>query len=325
MNLSIIVVNWNSVDYLRACLASVYQTVREIEFEIIVVDNASGDGCEAMLQREYPEARLIAATRNLGFARANNVGSLHSQGDVLLFLNPDTVVIGDALEKMFRWLQEHPSVGALGACLLNTDGSVQQSCVQPFPTLVNQFVDAHLLRHWFPRWKLWGTWPLLDPEHPAAEFEVDAISGACFMVRRAVFESVGRFTEEYFMYSDDLDLSYKVRHAGYSVVCLSDCFVTHHGGGSLSHRDRSFAGVQYRLAMAQFFRRTRGPLCSAIYRTLVGTAALLRLFLALGSLPFAASVERREGLRDIVTRWRNILWWAVGRNINLEDIGRSHV
>jgi GT2 family glycosyltransferase len=173
-------------------------------------------------------------------------------------------------------------------------------------------MDADLLRRWFPRWKLWGTWSLLNPNRASADVEVDVISGACFMVRRSIFETVGRFTDEYFMYSDDVDLSYKIHRAGYSIICLTDNAVIHYGGGSSLHRNPSFAAVERRKAMAQFFERTRGPWCSAAYRAMVGGTALVRMFIASGAIVFAVSDEGREGMRSVLARWRSIFKWTVG-------------
>jgi GT2 family glycosyltransferase len=265
-----------------------------------------------MLTSDFKTVRYIAAANNIGFARANNVGYLHSQGEALLFLNPDTKLVDNSIERMLGWLQAHPRIGALGPCLLNADGSTQLSCVQAFPTLVNQVLDSDLLRRWFPRWKMWGTWPLMNPKKRSPAADVDAISGACFLVKRNVFEVVGKFTEEYFMYSDDVDLSYKVRRAGYSIICLTDCNVIHYGGGSSMRRDPSFAAVQRRKAMSLYFRRAHGPLWSGIYRMLVSFVAVLRVLVVCGAFPFVHSAEDRDRLREVLTRWRSILWWAVG-------------
>ena len=111
IDLSIIIVNWKSADYLRACLTSVFQHTEGICLEVIVVDNASGDGCEAILEKEFPSVRLIALTQNVGFSRANNIGYVLSSGENLLFLNPDTEVIGNALSGMTAWLLNRNGLG----------------------------------------------------------------------------------------------------------------------------------------------------------------------------------------------------------------------
>lgn len=318
-DLSIVIVNWNSADYLQACLASLYRNVAGIQFEVVVVDNASHDGCEEMLGKEFPEVQFFTARQNLGFARACNLGYEHSRGKTILFLNPDTEVETDAIQRMVAWLSEHPSVGALGARLLNTDRSLQENCVQAFPTLLNQFLDSSLLRRWFPGARLWGSKALLDPERQPAE--VECISGACFMVRRDVFEAVGQFNADYFMYSDDLDLSYKIRHAGYSVVCLPEYEVIHHGGRSSSRRADTFADVTQRKSMAQFFRQTRGAQYSVAYRALTFGSASCRLSAVLAASPFAGA--RRDQLRATRQKWLSILSWCLGIEAKASSIGTS--
>lgn len=311
MHLSVIVVNWKSAVHLHACLGSLYRFLDGDGFETIVVDNASGDGCAAMLAREFPQVRLVAAPENLGFARANNLGFTHSCGDILLFLNPDTEVCDTSLERMAAWLRTHPQVGAVGARLLNSDGSLQQTSVQAFPTLRNQFLDCDLLRRCFPRSRLWGTRALW--ELPRGPFAVDAICGACFMMRRDVFKAVGRFSEEYFMYADDLDLSYKIRQAGYSVVCLTDCAVTHHGGRSAAQQGAWFTAIAQRNAMAQFFYRTRGPVSAGAYRMLTAVAAVLRLGLTGAALALAGKGRHREQMLMSWSKWSTLLQWSFSK------------
>jgi GT2 family glycosyltransferase len=313
--LSIIIVNWNSVKYLRACLRSVYREAIGLPMEIIVVDNASNDGCPDMLRTEFPEVHVIAAVENLGFARANNLGYRHSVGDVLLFLNPDTEVIGDSLQQMVDKIRSESRIGAVGPCLLNTDGSVQLSSVQAFPTITNQVLDFDFLRQRFPRWKIFGMAPLL-PDAPSPS-EADAISGACFMVRRDVFENAGLFGEEYFMYSDDLDLSHRIRQAGYSVICMNKSLVTHHGGKSSEAQNDYFSDVMQRESMSQFLLATRGRLYTMAYRGAMLLVAMFRL-IAVGCLtPVRKSALGGKAPRAVFGKWVAILRWAIGLDRSL--------
>jgi N-acetylglucosaminyl-diphospho-decaprenol L-rhamnosyltransferase len=141
--LSIIIVNWNSKDFVRKCVQSIMANLMDFAFEIIVVDGASYDGCGEMLMREFPEVRFIQSDKNVGFARASNLGFEQSSGNCLLFLNPDTEVVGPAISILRTALLELDQAGIVGAKLLNTDGSVQTSCIQAFPTILNQL--------WMPR------------------------------------------------------------------------------------------------------------------------------------------------------------------------------
>lgn len=155
-DLSIIIINWNSVGFLRKCLASVYANTKKTSFEVIVVDNASGDGCGDMVRAEFPEVHFVQSATNLGFAGANNLGVQYSSGKCLLFLNPDTELAGPAIDRMMEFLQSHAEAGIVGARLLNSDLSIQTSCIQNFPTVLNRVIDADLLRRLFPRLAFWG-------------------------------------------------------------------------------------------------------------------------------------------------------------------------
>jgi hypothetical protein len=310
MDLSIIIVNWNSVPYLRSCLASVYRETVGIDFEVIVIDNASDDGCESFIREEFPQACFIQSGENMGFARANNLGFARSHGQVLLFLNPDTEVSGNALGEMLFYLRAHPCVGAVGAQLLNSDGTLQTSCVQAFPTLGNQILDSELLRRMFPKWRGWGTRALFQNQDRPAD--VDAISGACFMVKRSVFEQVGWFGEQYFMYSDDLDLSYKIKEEGFFIHYLNDCEVVHHGGRSSARQEDHFSDIVQRESLVRFFRGTKGPLYCALFRIALAAVATLRM--AMIALLASSGRKTIQGKATAVVfqKWLTIGRWAIG-------------
>jgi hypothetical protein len=308
MDLSVIIVNWKSVDYLRACLRSLYGETFGINFEVIVVDNDSHDNCKEVLQ-EFPAVSLIAAGENLGFARANNLGYSRCHGEVLLFLNPDTEILGDDLTRMVRYLLSHPTVGAVGPRVLNSDGSWQRSCVQAFPTVWKMLVSCEHLERLFPTWRVWGNRALFDGQPPDA----DMVSGACLMVKRTVFEMVGWFSEEYFMYSEDLDLCYKIRQAGYAIHCLNKCQVIHHGGRSSAQLPDGFSDVLPWKAMVLFYRKTQGAWSCAVCRVAIAAIALLRLSIVLCLIPFGgARLLQGKAPRSVFRKWSRILSWALG-------------
>ena len=196
LDLSIVVINWSSVEFLRKCLASVFANTPRLKFEAIVVDNASFDGCGEMVESEFPGVIFIQSHQNLGFSGANNLGFTRSKGRNILFLNPDTEVIGPAVEAMSLWLDSQGDAGAVGVKLLNSDLSLQTSCIQAFPTILNEALDSERLRELFPKAALWGTRPLFATS--ATPEAVEVISGACLMAKRSVLEKVGGIQQRLF-------------------------------------------------------------------------------------------------------------------------------
>jgi GT2 family glycosyltransferase len=311
-DLSVIIVNWNSVNYLRECLASLFSSVRALEFEVIVVDNASYDGCDEMLRNEFPAAKFIQSTENLGFAGANNLGFSHSSGECLLFLNPDTKVVGDAISVMLRHLRTLPDAGAVGCKLLNSDGSIQTTCIQPFPTILNQFLDTDSLILRFPGLRIWGVRPLFF--YSGRPEPVEVICGACIMTKRHVFERVGRFPEDYFMYGEDLDLCFRIRKAGFKSYYVGDASIVHHGGTSTKQIRANYLNIVLkRESIAIFLQKYRGKWVAILYRLTTGFASVVRLGILLLLFPAVAICRRMNSLARAFGKWSKVLSWSLGR------------
>jgi GT2 family glycosyltransferase len=305
VDLSIIIVNWNSRDFLKACLESLHLEDWPVAYEVIVIDGASYDGCGEMLGRLFPSVRFIQSEKNLGFAKANNVAFREARGSTVLFLNPDTIIAGDAIQRMYAALCEDDRAGVLGCRLLNADGSLQTSCVQSIPTILNQLLDSEYLRARWPKSRLWGTAALY--ETGAKPIEVEAISGACVMIRREKFERVGLFAEDYFMYAEDIDLSFKCRRMGLRNLYLPSAQVYHLGGSSASQAASHFAVVMMRDSIAKFFRVWRGTLYASLYRATTLLGALGRL----GIIKVSTLLGRRMDLAQAASKWRAILAWGI--------------
>jgi N-acetylglucosaminyl-diphospho-decaprenol L-rhamnosyltransferase len=306
MILSIVIINWNSKDYLRECLNSIVQGTKHLDYEILVIDNASHDGSAQMVAAEYSSVKFIQSERNLGFSGGNNCAAQRATGDFLLFLNPDTMVEGDALVELVEALRHQPDAAIAGARLLNSDRTLQTSCVQSFPTVANQFLDCEWLRRRFPRSSLWGMMALFDD--PREPVPVDAVSGACLMIRREMFKRVGGFDESYFMYSEDIDLCFKVHQAGSRIVYVHDATVIHHGGGSSRQSRNAFSNVMLRESVYRFFRQHRGRYVANSFRFFIGLDAMLRL-------PVATAhwlLSRGTAAKAPVTKWISIFRWSVG-------------
>jgi GT2 family glycosyltransferase len=303
MQLSIIIVNWNSTDYLRRCLASIYKHTRAIAFEVIVVDNASPAQDVDVIRDEFPAVVLVKSRDNLGFAGANNLGVRHSSGDLLLFLNPDTELEEAAIEKLVAQLLQIPKAGILGCRLLNRDHTVQTSSIRRFPTIWLDLLAVDALRNRWPQSPLFGIAPLF--RNCGEAVAVDAISGACMLVRRSVFESVGGFAEDYFMYAEDIDLCLKVYRAGHQNYYLGCASIVHFGGGSSSAGSATV--MQWR-AHLLFYRRNHGRMYLLAYRIVAGVNAILRLVL-IATASLVTPRFRRQQRQDFSTtdKWRTIL------------------
>ncbi len=322
MDLSVIIVNWNSAQFATKCIASIYAMTDNLDFEIVVVDNASSDDSIGVLRQAFPTIKLICNRENIGFARANNLGFEHSSGRNLLFLNPDTELVGPAINAMVECLESSPAIGVVGCKLLNSDWTVQTSCIQPIPTVLNQVADIEWLKLRCPQLKLWGMAPLFANKGGSTPAEVEAISGACLMVKREAFGKTEFFDADYFMYMEDLDLCYKVRRAGWKVCYVGHATVIHHGGQSTKRKkENSFADVLVRECVWKFLRKTRGNGYAQLYRASTFAMAIIRLGLLCLALALPLPGVNRGSARLALKKWHKILRWSVGCEKWVQHLG----
>ncbi|WP_420632177.1 glycosyltransferase family 2 protein [Candidatus Leptofilum sp.] len=273
MKLSIVIVSWNTKDLLEACLNSVYAYPPDEPFEVWVVDNKSKDDTVAMVREKFPQVDLIASEENLGFAGGNNRAIPHCSGDYVLLLNPDTEVKPDALNALVAFMDAHPEAGASGSRLLNADGTLQPSC-HPRPTLSREFWRMFYLDKLIPygSYKM-HKWDVTQPR------EVDVLMGASLLIRKQVLDTVGLLDEEYFMYSEEVDLCYRLQKAGWKLFWVPQSQVVHFWGQSAKQVMTEMFLQLYR-AKLRFFRKHYGWLTAILYKFVLGLAALLRLGLA---------------------------------------------
>lgn len=309
--LSIVIVNFYSVAYTIACVRTIYSQTLRVQFEVIVVDNASYDGCDVLLAERYPDVVFVQSGTNLGFARGNNLGRAYAHGRTVLFLNPDTEVCNRGLERLYDRFQTLDAPGVVGCRLLNSDGSLQTCCVQPFPTILNQALDAEIMQRWFPSVGIWLSAKTFDNE--TNPVQVEAVSGACMMISGDVFDRIGGFSTDYFMYTEDLDICYKARSEGRKNYYVPDAVVVHHGGKSTQHSPSNFATVMMRESVCRFMRKFRGAGYGVAYRTALGCAALIRLAMLLVIAPVYYGHARYGIWRSSFRKWGWILRWALGR------------
>ena len=308
MTLSIVIVNWNSKDYIRKCLQAIDRTCPGHRFQIIVVDGASFDGCGEMLAEEFPAVEFVQCEENIGFGRCNNLGFENVTGDAVLFLNPDTEVHDGAISTLLAHLSRQQHAGVLGARLLNSDGTLQTSCVLAFPTPSNQALDSELLRRLLPQSTLWDVSKAFSADEMV---KVQAVSGACMMMRSIVFRKVLGFSAELFMYEEDIDLCWEAEKLGLSNYYVPTAIITHHGGGSSSGTASNFSTIWMRQSVSQFIRKRQGKGAACAYRFAMGLSSVIRLAILLPSLGLTRNT-RRERCRQSISKWFAILRWCCG-------------
>ena len=310
MDLSIIIVNWNSADFVSKCLTSVFANTQGVSFEVIVVDSGSFDGCGEMVAAGFPQVRFVQSEKNVGFSRANNLGVERASGEYLLFLNPDTEVIGPAIQVLVEQARKLPRAGAVGCRLLNRDGSLQTSCVQSFPTIANQVLDSDFLRQAFPRASLWG----MEPLYAASQepLEAEAIEGACVLMKRDVFKRIGQFSTDYFMYAEDIDLCYKTQQHGYTNYYVPQASIMHFGDGAVSRAKSNFAVVMASESVWRFLRKYRGSAYAFVFRQALFVGALGRLSLLSGRKLVSALAGSPADSTASWMKWKAIARWSAG-------------
>ena len=268
--LSILIVSWNTREMLQDCLNSLdtsraagnNSAAPPLELEILVVDNNSSDGSAEMVRQKFPHVKLIENRENLGFARANNQAYEASTGEYVLMLNSDTVIHPGALENMVAFMETHRPAAGCGPRLLNTDNSLQISC---YPLLTPgrefwrlMFLDRLWRRASYPQER----WSFDEPR------PVEIIKGACILLRREALEQVGFLDERYFMYTEEMDLCYRLSQAGWQLWWVPQAVVTHHGEAS-SRLEAEKMYVQLYLSKGQFHRKFGGEHQARRFRRLL--------------------------------------------------------
>ncbi len=269
MNLSIVIVSWNTRELLLECLASVY-AAKPMDVEIWVVDNASSDGTAAAVAAAFPEVQLIHNEQNGGFARANNQAICKCTGQYVLLLNPDTKIVASALQSLVEYLEENPACGICGPMLLNPDGTLQESCY-PFPTLFREFWRLFKLDRLMSR----GVYPMLEWKTDEVR-SVDVIQGAAFLIRKTCLDQIGLLDEDYFIYTEEVDLCYRAYRAGWKINWVPEAKVIHYGGQSTRQVATRMFLMLYSTKVI-FFRKHYGDFSANIYKAILFLSAIPRI------------------------------------------------
>lgn len=271
MKLSVIIVSYNVRFFLEQCLRSVFRAGEGIEMEVFVVDNNSVDGSCLMIRNQFPLVRLIANKENIGFSRANNQAMKLASGNYQLILNPDTVVEEDCFRKILVFMDSHPDAGALGVKMIDGKGNFLPESKRAFPTPWVSFYKMFGLASLFPKSKLFGQYNLSylskDQIH-----KVDVLPGAFMLLRKSALEKTGFFDESFFMYGEDIDLSYRILQAGYANYYFPETTIIHYKGESTRKGSLNYVLVFYQAMIifaAKHFSRSNARWFSVLIRLAV--------------------------------------------------------
>jgi GT2 family glycosyltransferase len=298
LDLSIIIVNWNTRDLLDRCLKDVCAHAGKLKYEIIVVDNASSDDSVDMLRQQYPQVQVIENKENGGFSKANNLGIQQARGRYYLLLNTDSFVHAGALETMVKFMDDKPNAGAGGCRLYYEDGSLQRSCTA-FPTLATELWQALWLDRLFPRslvfGKYWMTyWDFNDTR------QVDSIIGAFMMLRREAMAEVGLLDEGYFMYSEEVDLCYRLKKTNWKVYFTPKATATHIWGGTSKRIQEKTTFLRLYESRMRFFRKHYGRLPAFLFKIILFGGSITRV---IGGLLAFILKRNKNRLRNVLNYW----------------------
>lgn len=276
-DVNVVIVSYNTREFTLHCLRSVYEQTRDVSFEVFVVDNASADGSAEAIAAEFPQVRLIANGANRGFAAANNQALRLARGDYFLLLNPDTLVLDNAIGKMVHYMDAHRDVGCAGCQVLIDEHAVQQTCFR-FPNPWFHLLRATGLPALFPRSAL------LNPDRYGgwqrdSERDVDVVSGMFLLARRAAVEQVGLLDEDYFVYAEEADWCFRFWRRGWRCRFTPSAQIIHRDGGSHSTKQVSAQMfVQQQKSLLVFHRKNRGWWSWAATKLLFTLSMLPRYF-----------------------------------------------
>ncbi|MFB0507409.1 MAG: glycosyltransferase family 2 protein [Thermodesulfobacteriota bacterium] len=299
MDLSVIIVNWNTRQLVVESLQSLYRAIGDFSMEVFVVDNGSSDGSVEAIRAAFPRVILVENAKNIGFARANNEALRRARGKYFLFLNTDVILQEYTVAALLEFMEKTPQAGIVGAQLLNTDGTKQNS-FDNFPTLLSEGLNKSLLRMFFP-----NRFPSkrLSLSSPIA---VESVIGACMMVRKDAVDEVGPMDEDYFLFMEETDWCYRMRERGWRVYLVPQAQAVHLQGGT-ADRVKVQAKLEYYRSRYSFFKKHRGTLQAGVLRGIL----LLKLSMSLlmhSLLCLFTFFQDRKARQKLANTWKLFAW-----------------
>jgi GT2 family glycosyltransferase len=307
VDVSIIIVSWNTKELLLKCLNSLTCRVPRFPTEIIVVDNASRDGSPEAVQRYFPDIQLIRNDENLGFAKANNIGIKQSTGRYVCLVNSDVMVHEDCIDRMCEYMDHHPSTGMIGPKMLNPDLTLQASA-RRFPSLWNSFCEAFFLHRIFPRSGLFNNddmayWPY------DSVCRVDVLVGCFWMVRKEAIDQVGLLDEDFFMYAEDLDWCRRFIRGSWDVIYFPHSQAIHYGGGSSESSPTRFF-VERQRANLKYWKKQHSLPTRVVFILIILAHQLVRIIL--GTIYLVIRLPKRRKILPKIQRNLACTRWLLG-------------
>lgn len=314
MDISIIIVNWNTKDLLAACLRSIQNQSLDYTYEIIVVDNGSEDGSQLIVRQEFPTVKLVENKLNLGFGKANNIGLQSSEGRYICFVNSDIEMIDGCLQLLTQYMDDNHSVGMAGPQILYPDLKIQDSC-RKFPSLWRSFCTAFKLDRIFP------TCALLSGEHMfyfshAEEIKPDFLAGCLLMVRKTALDEIGAFDERFFIYAEEVDLAKRLWDSRWEVAFVPQAKAVHHHAGSSSRDPLRFKLAQQK-SIFQYWLKHHNLVTIVVHVAILFAKYSLQIILA--SLLYLFSFRKRvllEGKIHCTAVLIQALWMLLLENLS---------
>ncbi|MBS1754934.1 MAG: glycosyltransferase [Ferruginibacter sp.] len=309
MLLSVIIVNYNVKYFLEQCLHSVQKACSNIEAEIIVADNNSNDGSKDFLPALFPNVNFIWNATNIGFAKANNQALAAAKGKFILYLNPDTILPEDVIDKCLNFFEQHTNAGGLGIKMIDGSGKFLKESKRAFPSPLTSFFKLSGMAMLFSKSKFFARYHLGHlPENET--HEVDVLAGAFMMMPKKILDEVGDFDEQFFMYGEDVDLSYRIQKAGYKNYYFADSTIIHFKGESTKRGSLNYVRMFYK-AMSLFVKKHYSGTKAGIYIFFIQAAILMRaLFSAIGHLLKKIGLPVLDAIIILTSLWLTKFFWS---------------
>lgn len=312
IDLSVIILNYNTADELKTCIRSIKKFTKELNYEIIVVDNNSDDHSKAMLESEFPDVTQYFLTYNSGFSIGNNYAMERSNGKYILLLNPDTALTDNSFYQMYEFLENNNAAGAVGPVVTDINGNFRLT-IRIFPTFKLHIAEALILKPLIKRLSLTKQqYRMISLEK---EFEVDWISGGSLMVRRSIFSDIGGLDEQFHLFAEDLDWCIRIKNKGWKIFCLPYIKILHIGGVSTHKNYYSLVLNRYRSNLI-LTKKYSNKIELFITRVLVIFGLLLRLFISIFK-KYPGVREKRERMKAYTLSL--FIWLGIKKMVSSEQ------